>query len=119
MDTRQKQLISKILSQAVRPLSKREIISIGRKSIPKLGSSTVDRAIKSMQEKAELVGVSFPGQPIRYELISDKEHPHFICRVCEKVYDLDIPMILPKVNLPQGFKLFGGEVVYSGICPKC
>ena len=44
---------------------------------------------------------------------AEKEHPHFICRVCEKVFDLDIPMRLPKVTLPDGFHLFGGEVVYS------
>ena len=119
MNTRQKQLILKILTQSERPLSKREIISTGRKYIPKIGPATVDRIIRNMREKSELVGLSFPGQPTRYELTSDKEHPHFICRVCEKVYDLDIPMIIPKVNLPQGFKVLGGEVVYSGTCPKC
>ena len=55
----------------------------------------------------------------KFELPAGKEHPHFICRVCEKVFDLDIPMRLPSVNLPEGFNVSGGEVVYSGTCPQC
>ena len=84
-----------------------------------LGSATVDRAIRKMRDNLQLVGLSFPGQPTRYELPAEKEHPHFICRACEKVFDLDIPMRLPKVTLPHGFNISGGEIVYSGTCPKC
>lgn len=119
MHTQQKQLINKVLEGANRPLTREEILSEGRKHLPKLGSATVDRFIKEMCHNFELVGLSFPGQPTRFELPAEKEHPHFICRVCQKVYDLDVPMRLPKVTLPKGFYLSGGEVVYSGTCPSC
>ena len=119
MITKQKSIIYKILEEAGRPLTREEILNQGRTELPRLGSATVDRFIKQMCENFELVGLSFPGQPTRFELPAEKEHPHFICRVCEKVFDLDIPMRLPKVTLPEGFYLSGGEVVYSGTCPKC
>ena len=119
MVTKQKSIINRILKNTERPLSRDEILIKGREYLPRLGSATVDRFIKQMCENFELVGLSFPGQPTRYELPVEKEHPHFICRVCEKVFDLDIPMRLPKVTLPDGFNLSGGEVVYSGTCPKC
>ena len=119
MLTRQKRLIQKILNEAKRPLTRDEVLAIGRKRMSSLGSATVDRAIRKMRENHNLVGLSFPGQPTRYELPAEKEHPHFICRACEKVFDLDIPMRLPKVALPDGFNLSGGEVIYSGTCPKC
>ena len=119
MLTQQRQLIYKVFEEANRPLSRDEVLVMGRKWISSLGSATVDRAIRKMCENFELVGMSFPGQPTRYELPAEKEHPHFICRACEKVFDLDIPMRLPKVTLPDGFNLSGGEVVYSGTCPKC
>ena len=119
MVTKQKSIINRILKNTERPLSRDEILVKGREYLPRLGSATVDRFIKQMCENFELVGLSFPGQPTRYELPAEKEHPHFICRVCEKVFDLDIPMRLPKVTLPDGFNLSGGEVVYSGNCPKC
>lgn len=119
MLTQQRQLIDKVFEKANRPLSRDEVLVIGRKWMSTLGSATVDRAIRKMRENFELVGLSFPGQPTRYELRAEKEHPHFICRACEKVFDLDIPMGLPMVTLPEGFHLSGGEVVYSGTCPKC
>lgn len=119
MITKQKSVINKILEKTNRPLSREEILLKGRKRLPHLGAATVDRFIKEMRQSFELVGLSFPGQPTRFELPADKEHPHFICRVCEKVFDLDIPMRLPSVNLPEGFDVSGGEVVYSGTCPKC
>jgi Fe2+ or Zn2+ uptake regulation protein len=119
MLTKQKKSILSVLRKAGRPLTREEILCLGRKELPRLGSATVDRFIKQMCENFELVGLSFPGQPTRFELPADKEHPHFICRVCKKVFDLDIPMRLPKVTLPEGFHLSGGEVVFSGTCPKC
>lgn len=119
METTQKRILYKVLRASDRPLSRAEILSLGRKYLPRLGSATVDRYIKEQTKNFQLVGLSFPGQPTRYELPSEKEHPHFICRLCGKVFDLDIPMRLPKVTLPKGFHQTGGEVVYSGICPAC
>ena len=119
MVTKQKSIISEILKNTEGPLSRDEILVKGREYLPRLGSSTVDRFIRQMCENFELIGLSFPGQPTRFELPAEKEHPHFICRSCDRVFDLDIPMCLPKVTLPDGFDIFGGEVVYSGTCPKC
>ena len=119
MNTEQRSTILSVLKQSGRPLTRNEILSKGRKRLPKLGSATVDRFVKQMSKDYELVGLSFPGHPTRFELPTDKEHPHFICRACEKVFDLDIPMKIPKVTLPEGFNVYGGEVVYSGTCPKC
>ena len=99
MLTQQRQLIAKVFEEANRPLSKDEVLVIGRKWISSLGSATVDRTIRKMCENFELVGLSFPGQPTRYELPAEKEHPHFICRVCEKVFDLDIPI---NTEIPDG-----------------
>ena len=119
MLTQQKKSLLSVLKESRRPLSRDEILVKGRVYLSKLGSATVDRFIKQMCENFELVGLSFPGQPTLYELPAKKEHPHFICRACEKVFDLDIPMRLPKVTLPDGFSLSGGEVIYSGTCPEC
>jgi Fe2+ or Zn2+ uptake regulation protein len=119
MNTAQRSTMLSVLKELARPLTREEILSEGRKHLPKLGSATVDRFIKEMCQNSQLVGLSFPGQTTRFELPADKEHPHFICRVCRKVYDLDIPMRLPSVILPEGFYLSGGEVVYSGTCPRC
>ena len=117
--TRQRQVILDVLRNAQRPLSRDEIVRLGRQQIQRLGSATVDRAIRAMVESSQLIGVEFPGQPKRYELPAESEHPHFVCRACEQVFDLPIAMELPNIKAPKGFKVSGGEVIYSGTCPNC
>ena len=68
MLTKQRRVILDVLKNAARPLSRMEILNLGRKQLPKLGSATVDRSINAMSRDFQLVGLSFPGQPTRYEL---------------------------------------------------
>lgn len=117
--TRQREVIIEVLRESRRPLTREEILRFGRRKIERLGSATVDRAIREMTDEFHIIGVQFPGQPKRYELPSDTEHPHFVCRKCERVFDLPVVMKLPQVSFPKGFKVTGGEVIYSGTCPDC
>jgi len=117
--TRQREAILDVLHEARRPLTRDEILKLGRRKIVRLGSATVDRAIREMTEQFHIVGVQFPGQPKRFELPADTEHPHFVCRECGRVFDLPVIMKLPEVKVPEGFKVTGGEVIYSGTCPEC
>ncbi len=119
IQTRQREVILGVLREAGRPLTREEILRLGRMKIGRLGSATVDRAIREMTEQFYVIGVEFPGQPKRYELPADAEHPHFICRICERVFDLPIAMQLPKIDPPKGYEVTGGEVIYSGRCPEC
>ena len=100
-------------------MTRDEILCLGREQIDRLGSATVDRAIREMTAEFCIVGVEFPGQPRRYELPAEFEHPHFICRSCDRVYDLPIKMQLPEIKAPDGFEVTGGEVIYTGKCPEC
>ena len=119
LQTKQRDAILKVLQEAKRPLTRDEILSLARKKIPRLGFSTVNLAIRKFSEVYDLVGVDFPGQPRRYELPADREHPHFICRKCNRVYDLDCVMQLPPRRAPKGYIVTGGEVIYTGICKAC
>ncbi|MFT4901046.1 MAG: Fur family ferric uptake transcriptional regulator [Lentimonas sp.] len=117
--TQQREVIFSVLQDEGRPLTREEILSLGRRTLPRLGSATVDRAIREMTASFQVVGLEFPGQPRRYELPAVSEHPHFICRVCERVFDLPVAMQLPVVKAPKGFLITGGEIIYSGQCPEC
>jgi len=118
-NTQQREVILSVLKEAARPLTREEILSLGRQQIPRLGSATVNRAIREMTAAFQIIGVEFPGQPRRYELPAAGEHPHFICRSCNKVFDLPVAMQLPQVQAPKGFVITGGEIVYAGTCPDC
>ena len=118
-NTQQREVILSVLKEAARPLTREEILSLGRQQIPRLGSATVNRAIREMTAAFQIIGVEFPGQPRRYELPAESEHPHFICRRCDRVFDLPVAMQLPQVHAPKGFVVTGGEIVYAGTCPDC
>ena len=117
--TRQRKVIVSVLREAGRPLARKEILTLGRQQLPSLGVATVNRAIREMTDNFEIIGIQYPGQPLRYELPAKGEHPHFICRKCDRVFDLPVPMQLPPVNTPSGFVVTGGEIVYSGTCADC
>jgi Fur family ferric uptake transcriptional regulator len=117
--TQQRVVINAVLAEAGRPLTRDEILAHGRERIDRLGPATVDRAIRELTDSFQLVCVHFPGQPKRYELPADAEHPHFVCRRCERVFDLPMVMKVPEIQAPAGFQVTGGEVIYSGTCPEC
>ncbi|MGB0264108.1 MAG: Fur family transcriptional regulator [Opitutales bacterium] len=119
IQTRQREAIYTVLQEAGRPLSREEILRMGRQKVARLGPATVNRAIRELSESFQIVGVEFPGQPRRYELPAGGEHPHFICRACNRVFDLPFAMQLPPVPAPRGFVVKGGEIIYSGECPDC
>ena len=119
IQTRQRDAILSVLKEVGRPVTRDEILSLARRKVPRLGPATVNRAIREMTAAFQIIGVEFPGQPRRYELPADSEHPHFICRSCNKVFDLPVAMQLPQVHAPKGFVVTGGEIVYSGTCPDC
>jgi len=117
--TRQKEAIYSVFLEERRPLTRDEVLDLGRRKVPRLGSATVDRSIRELTNENKIIGVSFPGQPRRFELPSETEHPHFVCRECDRVYDLPDTMELPPVRVPEGFVVTGGEIIYSGVCPRC
>ena len=47
-NTQQRDVILSVLKEAARPLTREEILSLGRQQIPRLGSATVNRAIREM-----------------------------------------------------------------------
>lgn len=88
------------------------------KELPTLSKTTVYNVIKLFIEKNLVNEVNIGTNEKRYELIMEK-HSHFICQVCNKIYD--IPHICRPVDesLIPGFEILDQEVNLKGICPAC
>jgi len=116
--TRQRKAIIAVLQAEARPLTVNEIFEKALLEAPGIGLRTVYRNIREMVDLVRVVGVDYPGQPPRYELVGDRNpKPHFICCVCNKVFKLDPIGEDPAMSRDiPGFVVEGTETIYYGHC---
>jgi Fur family ferric uptake transcriptional regulator len=119
-NTRQLDAIEDALRTATRPLTIAEIQAHAALKVEGLGTATVYRAVRELAEAHKILGVTYAGQPTRYEWAVLNHHAHFICQECRKVFDVDAPSDVPLPETqPPGFTFTGDEVTYYGICAEC
>ena len=118
--TRQRQVIAQVLHQAEGPLSAPQLLTRAQGTLPGLGSATVYRTLKLLQEQGEAHAVHLDGEPL-YEASGRGHHHHFSCTVCGRVFTLHAcPVALPSGTVyPGGFVVEGHEVTLYGRCPAC
>lgn len=119
--TRQRDAIFQVIEETSGPLAVEEIHQRAKKNLPKLGIATVYRALKLMLESRQIQQVNMPSGETRYESAHLGHHDHFQCRLCHKVFDLDICPLQLKTGtiLPGGYMVEGHELTISGLCAKC
>lgn len=87
---------------------------------------TLYRVLASFEEKGILHKIFDLNGTATYALCSTNcsehnhhdQHVHFICRRCNSVYCME-EIILPKFNLPQGYKLETIAINALGLCDQC
>lgn len=117
--TEQRSAIWRAIEESGRPLGPGEVLGAARAHCPGLGIATVYRTLKALVEEGALAQVELPGDPPRYEATGKQHHHHFLCRACDRVYELEgCPEGLRGLT-PAGFSLESHEVVLYGRCAAC
>ena len=118
--TQQRSALTRVIEEAKRPLSPREMHEALLALVPGAGLATVYRAIKELVEEGWLQPVNVPGEPPRYERANLPRHHHFLCRACGRLFDLE-PLKTPRfVSLaPKGSVVDEEELVLKGTCAEC
>lgn len=117
--TRQRDAIWSVISRADRPLGPREILLVARREVPGLGLATVYRTLKSLVSVGRLRVVELPGAPDRYEVAGKGHHHHFLCRVCDRVFEVETCTGNYEGITPAGFRLERHELTLVGRCAAC
>lgn len=117
--TRQRDAIEEVLKKESRPLTLPEIHQQAQKLVKGIGLRTIYRHIKDLSSQGRIVGMDYPGQPLRYEMVGGHHHSHFICRICNKVYDLQVQVPDVEIQAPDGFDITGQETIFYGSCKSC
>lgn len=118
--TRQMETIESVLRDAARPLAIAELHAAALERLPGLGIATIYRAVRELSDAGSIVSVTYAGQPQRFEWAVARNHSHFICHTCKRVFDIEAPSTIPlPENRPKGFLFQGDEVIYYGQCRDC
>jgi Fur family ferric uptake transcriptional regulator len=117
--TKQREIILEVLQQNDRPLSPKEIFNGAKKKLKQLGFTTVYRAINHLTEGGFIEEVTVPGQPSRYELAGKHHHHHFLCRKCDKMFDLKGCTHAIERLAPKNFAVDDHHILLYGKCEQC
>ncbi len=117
--TQQRKAIYAALAESGRPLSVSEIHTLASGEVRGLGIATVYRNLKALQGEAKVVQVDLPGQTPRWE-VGPSAHPnHFLCRTCDKLFEINACPEDIKRLLPEGYILESHDILLQGQCDAC
>ena len=119
--TRQRDAILRVISEADGPLSVPEIHARALEKYLGIGIATIYRTLKLLQENGQIQGVILPSGESRFEPVGRGHHEHFQCRGCNGVFDIHVcPLNLPRnTTLQGGFIVEDHELTLYGTCPAC
>lgn len=98
-------------------LSADEVHARAAAHVPELGRGTVYATLAELTELGLLAALGSP-EPVRYES-NVAPHQHFRCRICLRLYDIDLasPSVQPLRR--RGYLVDYVAVIAEGVCAQC
>src|SRR4051812_32763034 len=98
------------------------VIEMVRGELGSVSTQAVYDVLEVLTEKGLLRRIHPAGSPARYENRVGDNHHHLICRVCDRIVDVDCAVGEPPCLTAAedfGFEIEEAEVTYWGWCPEC
>lgn len=92
-----------------------------RRRIPSISFGTVYRNLNLLKEQGEILELTCGKYSCRYDG-NIKNHYHFLCLKCQKVFDLDKPVLKNldrKIIRHSGFQVKYHRIDFYGYCQDC
>ncbi|MFK5883869.1 MAG: transcriptional repressor [Candidatus Izemoplasma sp.] len=86
--------------------------------LPTLSKTTVYNVLKLLIEKDIVKSVNIGDNEMKYEFVT-KEHSHFKCCDCGKLFDIPLVSTTYDSKDLNGFRIDESQVLFKGICPSC
>jgi Fur family peroxide stress response transcriptional regulator len=103
-------------------LSADEIYARLRVDYPMIGLATVYKTLSVLKEMGEIAVLNFDNQGARYDGSGLEPHPHFICKRCNAIIDLEeeaLENLTLKIASKSGYQITDYRLDFFGICPNC
>ena len=85
---------------------------------PDLSLGTVYRNLALFRENGQIRPVTVVNGVERYDA-NTLPHPHFVCRVCGGVYDVEVQGDGAAALKSAGYTVENCDITYFGVCPGC
>lgn len=104
-----------------------EMVSMGDlgRILPTVDKSTISRTLSLFMLHRLIHAVDDGSGALKYNVgggddggAPEEEHTHFYCEKCHRTFCLE-QINVPRVELPDGFRLTGINYVLKGVCPEC
>lgn len=116
-NTKQKDLILKIINNSCTHPNANEVYEEARREIPNISLGTVYRILNNLVEKGKIRTIQSTNNIHRYDNINWK-HDHFICIKCGEVEDIE-KTNNKEIRIINNNKVLDCDITYKGICQKC
>jgi len=94
-----------------------EVYAAIRKRLPTISRATVYNTLDALTKSRAILRLTIDPTASRYDGL-DETHTHFYCRICHKVYDIE----LPARSFPEevnGHKIEEVQTYAYGVCAAC
>ena len=122
-NTKQKQLILSLLSEAGVPLTAGEIYARAVAVQPNLAKSTVYRNLEAMHERGEVAhGRLENGESFYAERVGEGHTHYMICKGCNRMLDLPacpLEQLEREIAHTAGFEVTDHTIQIFGYCKEC
>ena len=96
-----------------------EVFIRAKREMPDISMATVYNCLDALVQSGMARQVNVDRGATRF-CPNMREHCHFYCDICAKVFDIDLPSEGPDgITLPKGFKAARFEIAIHGLCAKC
>ena len=85
---------------------------------PSLSKATVYNVLDALKRAGAIRELTIARQAARYD-IRTSTHPHFLCRICGKVYDIDLPCTVKEGDIVDGHQVESVQTYVYGVCADC
>ncbi|CAM3931844.1 Fur family transcriptional regulator [Cohnella lubricantis] len=118
--TPQRMEILKLLLSMSHPTAE-QLFARMHEQFPFVSQATVYNTLKTLKELGIVEELERGQRTHRYGMASGS-HCHFVCKVCEEIFDLDAEAPDWTRNLPAeqgGFRIDDCRMELTGVCPGC
>ncbi len=119
-NTQQKELIATIVKDACNHPTAEMVYEVARESMPAISLGTVYRVLKDLVKDGELIEVSVPSAPSRFDKTT-RTHAHFVCSKCGRLEDAwcDEHEFASILKMGGNHNINHVNIILEGVCENC